>query len=487
MTLHLHHLTGCTPAPLAYYLKALGILRIVGEQKDEAARGWWQDEHFCLLTKLDQAELEAFFLKEYAPTPVFNPWGARSGYYPGSSEGTARRALEKIESSSLSRVANFQAAIRKVRSAVEQAGGEKPDTDEAKSSLITSLRREVRGAGEQWLSAVMALVGEDYRAPALIGTGGNEGSGSYTSAYLNAVVLCVIDRSVDHALGLFSSSSETQVDSIPDYSWSGSFGQFLPEGTASAWDFLFVLEGATLFRSSVAVRSHARQALGEARGALDHFAGQGAWAWAGAVREVFDGNLRALDALAQIQKQPERLKDGVPLLVWYLAAARRLFDAEKPSLAVLLTYAAVERYVDLCLWVDFGLDGEKPDYALVAEQLVRAKYDEAGRKLFGKDYKQRDLDGPLMFANGAQLLAALAPERLALDDLGPLKGLSSARNKCEYEHGFLPKTPSHDEVEKYLAKAAEIIARACDGNNVLEDMLPEYLFPRLQAPTETSS
>lgn len=231
----------------------------------------------------------------------------------------------------------------------------------------------------------------------------------------------------------------------------------------------------------------ARQALGEARGALDHFAGQGAWAWAGAVREVFDGNLRALDALAQIQKQPERLKDGVPLLVWYLAAARRLFDAEKPSLAVLLTYAAVERYVDLCLWVDFGLDDEKPDYALVAEQLVRAKYDEAGRKLFGKDYKQRDLDGLLMFANGAQLLAALAPERLALDDLGPLKGLSSARNKCEYEHGFLPKTPSHDEVEKYLAKAAEIIARACDGNNVLEDMLPEYLFPRLQAPTETSS
>lgn len=263
MTLHLHHLTGCAPAPLAHYLKALGVLRIIGEQKDQAVRGWWHDEHFCLLTKLDRAELERFFLEEYAPTPVFNPWGARSGYYPGSSEGTARRALEKIESSSLSRVANFQAAIRKVRSAVKQTGGNKPDTDDAKSSLITSLRRQIRGAGEQWLSAVMALVGEDYRAPALIGTGGNEGSGSYTSAYLNAVVLCLIDRSVDHALGLFSSSSpssKAQVDSIPDYSWSGSFGQFLPEGNASAWDFLFALEGAALFRSTVGVRSHSRQA-----------------------------------------------------------------------------------------------------------------------------------------------------------------------------------------------------------------------------------
>ena len=151
MTLHLHHLTGCAPAPLAHYLKALGILRIVGEQKDREARGWWQDEHFCLLTRLDRAALETFILDEYAPTPVFNPWGARSGFYSGSPEKTARIALEKIESSSLSRVADFQSMIRQVRLAVDQAGGKKPDTDESKSSLITRLRKEVRGTGEEWL------------------------------------------------------------------------------------------------------------------------------------------------------------------------------------------------------------------------------------------------------------------------------------------------------------------------------------------------
>jgi len=47
MTLHLHHLTGCSPTPLANYLKALGILRLVAEQSDASARGWWQDEHFA--------------------------------------------------------------------------------------------------------------------------------------------------------------------------------------------------------------------------------------------------------------------------------------------------------------------------------------------------------------------------------------------------------------------------------------------------------
>ena len=56
MTLHLHALKGCSPVPLANYLKALGILRLVVEQRaDPDARGWWQDEHFCLLSNLGRS------------------------------------------------------------------------------------------------------------------------------------------------------------------------------------------------------------------------------------------------------------------------------------------------------------------------------------------------------------------------------------------------------------------------------------------------
>ncbi len=36
-----HRLGGCAPTPLANYLKALGILRVVAEQADAEARGWW--------------------------------------------------------------------------------------------------------------------------------------------------------------------------------------------------------------------------------------------------------------------------------------------------------------------------------------------------------------------------------------------------------------------------------------------------------------
>ena len=62
MSIHFHTLTGCSPTPLAHYLKALGILRLVSEQADPSARGAWRDEAFILATKLSADELTDFFL-----------------------------------------------------------------------------------------------------------------------------------------------------------------------------------------------------------------------------------------------------------------------------------------------------------------------------------------------------------------------------------------------------------------------------------------
>ena len=83
MTMHVHHLRGCAPAPLAHYLKAIGILRLVAEQADSSARLWWQDEHACLATTLDETALLAFFSETYRPTPMIAPWNAGSGFYEG--------------------------------------------------------------------------------------------------------------------------------------------------------------------------------------------------------------------------------------------------------------------------------------------------------------------------------------------------------------------------------------------------------------------
>jgi len=63
-------LDGCRPKPLASYLKAIGILRILSEQKDPQAKGYWCGESFAIKTSLSPNEFEDFFCNEYAPTPL---------------------------------------------------------------------------------------------------------------------------------------------------------------------------------------------------------------------------------------------------------------------------------------------------------------------------------------------------------------------------------------------------------------------------------
>lgn len=75
-------LSGCTPIPLAGYLKALGILRLVAEQADSDARGCWQNDQFVLESRFDKQGLRRFLLEDYQPTPLLAPWGARSGSTP---------------------------------------------------------------------------------------------------------------------------------------------------------------------------------------------------------------------------------------------------------------------------------------------------------------------------------------------------------------------------------------------------------------------
>ena len=80
-------LEGCTAEPLGSYLKALAVLRLVAEQADTGARGWWDSACFCLETSLDAEGLVEFFLKRYAPTPIVSPWNGGSGFYPEGPEG----------------------------------------------------------------------------------------------------------------------------------------------------------------------------------------------------------------------------------------------------------------------------------------------------------------------------------------------------------------------------------------------------------------
>lgn len=110
MTPFVHRLTGCRPTPLASYLKSLGILRLVAQQKDPAVRAFWRDDTFHLVTTLSADALRSFFLDEYSPTPVVGPWNGGSGFY----EGDPREGLDAILASTSPRLEAYRSTIQSV-------------------------------------------------------------------------------------------------------------------------------------------------------------------------------------------------------------------------------------------------------------------------------------------------------------------------------------------------------------------------------------
>ena len=66
-------LDGCRVEPIAGYLKAHGVLRLVSSQVDPAARAFWRGDTFHLDSVLDADGLVEFFVKSYSPTPLVSP------------------------------------------------------------------------------------------------------------------------------------------------------------------------------------------------------------------------------------------------------------------------------------------------------------------------------------------------------------------------------------------------------------------------------
>jgi len=254
-------LPGCTPVPLLSYLKGLGVLRLVAEQKDPAARAAWRDDSFVLLSALDADALLAFFLGEYQPTPLVAPWNGGSGFYPG--DRTARAAMETIERDESGRFAPYGRAIESGRRIVTEMGlTSKPDVAR-KQEMLRRCRARLPEDAVRWLDATVVLAGNDPRFPPLLGTGGNDGRLEFASNFMQHLVTLLMDRKTPEGrlrAALFGEPYPASVGASP--------GQFLPGGVeapnagegfraatgVNPWDFVLAVEGALVLTPSVARR-----------------------------------------------------------------------------------------------------------------------------------------------------------------------------------------------------------------------------------------
>jgi CRISPR-associated protein Csx17 len=260
---HQCQLGGCRPEPLASYLKALGVFRMVATQADREATGHWGTDCFVLGTTLDDAELERFFLDRYQPTPVVSPWNSSSGFGP---EGVGE--LRAIEESSDARLAEYRQAIRVGRELLDRAEVE----HWAKEQVVSAARSSLPDRAVAWIDAAVILdASQQLGYPPLLGTGGNLGRLELSRNF---------HRRVLEVLSLASKRRKPGQDPrawLRDALWGSadsvgligeSPGQFdpgtaksvnsAPEGFAeplsNPWDFVLLMEGAILFASGSARR-----------------------------------------------------------------------------------------------------------------------------------------------------------------------------------------------------------------------------------------
>jgi len=260
--MHEHVLGGCAPTPLAHYLKALGILRLVAEQKDLLAAGRWHGEHFILRTILTQSELERFFLDEYRPTPIVAPWNGGSGFYPKDS----KVGIQAILGAKTARFETFRLVVEEAHAAVQ--GLQESPKDEQKNILLTLLRSTLPDAALLWFDAAVMLTAERPGYPPLLGTGGNDGRLDFTNNFMQRLV-----EIIDPAKGAPTPhASEWLQGALYGDAISGlvsrAIGQFAPgsaggpnasagfaaEAYVNPWDFVMMLEGALLFAGAATRR-----------------------------------------------------------------------------------------------------------------------------------------------------------------------------------------------------------------------------------------
>ena len=249
-------LAGCRAEPLGSYLKALAVLRLVSEQADPEARGWWEQDCFHLESKLDQSALVDFFLTTYRPTPILAPWNGASGFYPKD----RKVGIEAIASSEGDRFDEYRRAIALAREIPEVAqgkGGSKTEDDDRRVAVLKACRNAMPDACVGWLDAAVGLSADGKRAFApILGTGGNEGHLDYSNNFMEHVAELLIqpDRKIPvrELLGNALFGDETSGFKLcavgqydPGRAGGANQGVDVKGGSASnPWNFVLTLEGA---------------------------------------------------------------------------------------------------------------------------------------------------------------------------------------------------------------------------------------------------
>ena len=258
-------LRGCTPEPLMAYLKALGIFRIVAEQRDNESRAFWHNDAFFLRSQLDREALVRFFLEEYRPTPIISPWNGGSGFYRKDNP-EAKNAILEAESPKF----DLWRDTISISNRLVDPDWSKKERDANKEWVLAQCRTQFPDEALDWLDAAYVLTADGARYPPLLGTGGNDGRLDFSNNFMQSVVLAlnldqrrngdVITRNQIVAALFNEGSPELARKRSTGFYNPGSVGGanssvgFNDDSMTNPWDYVLMFEGALLFAGAAARR-----------------------------------------------------------------------------------------------------------------------------------------------------------------------------------------------------------------------------------------
>ena len=292
-------LSGCAPVPLAHYLKALGVLRLVSEQcPDSGAMGHWTGNTFVLTSSLDRDALLQFFLAAYQPTPIIVPWSGSDFFKVDRTVSPAKfcknqktaltgeKAIEAILATNSDRLRRYRDALGLTFAAMDASGvkskkdieGSGKSERESKSRLLQALRNSMPEDCLLWIDAACVIETDSPSLNTLLGSGGgSDGNSHFSDNFMQSLWFVLADfdeqrsKPASSASGqefssmtalneaLFGiSDTRTKIANLSPVMFdSGRVGGpnstsgFIGQSASNPWDFVLMLEGACLFSGSL--------------------------------------------------------------------------------------------------------------------------------------------------------------------------------------------------------------------------------------------
>ena len=279
------YMANCKTEPFGFALKALGVMKIIGEQKDPDIESYWENGELRINTLLTKEKITDFFLKEYSPTPILAPWLSQSGFWPSFQSPY----MESIMESDQSRFDSFRRNVIKIRTIINQIAQEQGFTQSDlqnkkkshdfmsrnKEKLITMCRNQLDDSYVYWSDAAAVINAEGVvKYPPINGTGGNDARLEFTHTFIEMVAGMLLKLDDDRNYRISSSLLNNSLfGNFTNYLRTNvSVGKFIPgltgglnqgEGietdnaAVNPWDLIFFMEGITIWTSGIGKKNGA--------------------------------------------------------------------------------------------------------------------------------------------------------------------------------------------------------------------------------------